>query len=182
MVAVFILLSGFVIYWQRSGRGEEVVATPTPESFLLNLNLDDLHEISIQGSDEKSIGFIRNEQGQWVFLDPEETIDITFDVATSISQLVQLRVLNTFNTAPQAEITGLADPMYVITIGLSDGTRQRLLIGSMTPTGTGYYVNVDGGPVNVIAQPELDQILSIYLDPHYAEPTPISEITPTISP
>jgi len=184
ILAIFILILGFVVYWRRSGRGEEVIATPTPESRLLNINSDDMREITIQGSDQKMVGFTRNEQGQWVFLDPEATIDESVDVVSSLSQLVQLRVLNTFNTAPKAEITALADPMYVVTISLADGTKRRLLVGAATPTGTGYYVQADDGPVNVVSKSELDPIIYLYLEPPYAEQTstPSSGITPSVSP
>jgi len=169
LLAVFILLLGFVFYWQRSSIGEEVEATPTSESLLLNINLDDLREVVIEGREANSVAFARNEQGQWVFLDPEVTIDESIDVAFNIEQLASLRILNSFTTSPQAEITGLDNPAYVITIILSDGTKHRILVGELTPTGTGYYATLGNGPVSVVPQYELDQVINLYIDPPIAE-------------
>ena len=187
LLAVFVLLLVVVIYWQRSGIGEDVEAAPTSESLLLNINQDDLREVAIKDREANSVAFIRNEQGQWVFVDPEVTIDESVDVAFNLRQLASLRILNSFTTAPQAEITGLDNPAYVISIVLSDGTQQKILVGELTPTGTGYYARLGDGPVSVLPQYELDQVINLYIDPPIAEQTsqtpeaglgPIPTLTP----
>jgi hypothetical protein len=177
LLAVFILLLGFVFYWQRSGIGEEAEATPTLESLLLNINLDDLREVAIKGRDANSVSFTRNEKGQWVFVDPGVTIDESTDVALNLGQLASLRILNSFTTAPQAEITGLDNPAYVISIQLSNGVKHELLLGELTPTGTGYYARLGDGPVSVVPQYELDQVINLYIDPPIAEETSLTPET-----
>ena len=77
-----------------------------------------------------------------------------------------------------AIFVGLAIPAKIMEFGFVNGTSHKIEIGSMTPTGSGYYVRYDAGTVYVISKSGIDALLNLLTAPPYPAtetPSPTTE-------
>jgi hypothetical protein len=86
------------------------------------------------------------------------------------SQLTSLRVESRLEVAPDE--VGLVQPSYILTVELPDGREIGVRIGDLTPTGIGYYAQVDGSDETLILDKTgLDALLALVESPPYVEVT-----------
>ena len=109
--------------------------------------------------------------GAWSVSQPVEGPADTSQAEAAATQLSALRVLGEVQVAP--EDAGLTKPAYTLTAVFTGGTQHTLEIGDMTPSMTGYYARLDGGPVLIIGTPGIQSLIGMVTTPPYSEtPTP----------
>lgn len=185
MVGVFFLLLLVFFALQRTGGGApaEQVDFPTPEIVppLFDFDASTVTRIRIANLDGQAVEFAR-EGEVWLLKQPaapaEET-DIT-RIEGLIAAFAGLRPVAGFTIDAPLSAIGLQFPPYSLTLTLPGGETHVLAIGDAAVTGTGYYVSLDGGPVQLATKSVLDQFIGL-LDSPPLLPTPIPEPTEPIT-
>ena len=177
---VFALLLGLAWYLNRP-KPVEPVPTPTSESESpVALFADESGEVTafqISG-DSKTISLAQEGNRGWVFTDDADK-DLPVDQSQAESAATQFKALALLEQkviiAPQ--YVGLNPPLYTITLQFAHETEHTLLVGEQTPSGSGYYVQLDGGDVAIADYYGMQAILNLLVASPYA-PTPTPSPAP----
>lgn len=178
-VLVLAIAIGFAFFFNKQKASQAAQATSTPGSSLLfGSENGTVSGIKIESSTGASVEVIRDVKGTWVLKAPTETAADQAQAEAAATQVAALRVLGDVQLG--LDIVGLDKPSYTITITFTGGKTSKLLIGSVTPIQTGYYVQLDGGKTQIVDNQGIDALLGMLTNPPYAAtPTPLESATPT---
>lgn len=185
LLIVFILLAVFAYLFQRyQTQKAEGAATATPTSApvkVYTLGGTQVDEIKISEAAGKEIDLYRDSAtSKWAIADvPVDQADSAQIEAVS-TQLLDLQVQETLTQTVPLEAIGLVTPAYTITFTTTDGAQIVTNIGSLTPTGNGYYIRLDSNPVIIVDKVALDDILHLLSNPPLL-PTPTPKVTPSVT-
>jgi hypothetical protein len=194
LLAVFIVLLGAVVILQRSGQLEAQPdateqATTTPQVMLFPdvQTVESIRSLKIESLQGEGIGFERDASGAWALTEPiSDTVQAPVDSTQldgTLGALPGLSVVSALETTLDLNVIGLEAPAYTLSLELADSNRHVLLVGSATPTGTGYYVRLDGAPPVVVNKFSVDSILELVKTPPLLPtPTPVPGTTPEAGP
>ncbi len=170
LLIVFGALVLFALLFTRHQTQKNVnpaSATPiaTAEK-LFNLTNSQVVEIMISSSSGESIDFIRDPGStNWVIKDYPAAQADSFQIESVSSQLLSMQVMESLPQSPPLESIGLANPAYTITLKTSDGNQIITDVGSLSAIGTGYYLRVDAGPVVIVDNVSMDDVLKLLKEP-----------------
>ena len=168
VLGVFLLLLAGAYLWQRNQPEGETggEATPTPPASVYN-NLDATKIKSFQVDDSQGGSMVveRDLTGMWSLVKPQAEATDAGRVEAAISQLTAMMVLSQLDPQPAQDVVGLNAPAYVITLKMSDGTTPVLKVGKVTPTSSGYYVQLDKGPILVVSKIGVDDVVGLVANP-----------------
>ena len=155
----------------------ETTATPTPPlEFLFPSDAGTVTSIFIESRAGNTLG-IERQNDVWVATKPFQAEVVQSSVDEAAGQLLYMQALDVLDL-PNSDV-GLDAPGYTLTIGFSDGTFIIAQVGDETPSGNGYYVRKEGGPVLVIGKYSLQSLINLLeLPPYVASPTPTITSTP----
>jgi hypothetical protein len=121
-------------------------------------------------------------QGTWLIENPSGCQYDSDQLASNLSLIQTFKVLVSMETPPELTDVGLATPTYQLILTFNDGSTQELSIGSIVPTGSGYYVQVNKDPVVVVSKTSIDNLFGI-VSTVCATPTPEPSATaePTLT-
>lgn len=125
----------------------------------------------------------KNQQGTWLVMDiPSEEADQS-KVSAVVNSLAKMQIYSDFGEDKNPEEFNLEKPLYKLTVKTAEAKTFVLEIGAATPTGTGYYVRMEGTKKIVGVR---SSFLSAVIDfltnkPLPATATPTSTITPTVT-
>ncbi len=169
LLVVFVALAG--LYWYLSRPQGEQSAEPTPTlnmEYLFSGAEGQVTGITVASREGDEVQVVRNLVGEWAMTRPASAAADQGMVGAAAAQVFALRVINHLTNLDPATV-GLHDPAYTITITF--GSRVRTFtIGDMTPTGSGYYVQMDDEIV-VVDRPGVEALIQLIANPPYA-PTP----------
>ena len=174
VLVIFVILLGVAFYLQRSG-GAEGGATPTAEAkFLFDVDENaDVAGLRIEADSGQSVALERSEDGEWRLTEPQQPADVG-QVEVAVTQLLAIQTVTTIDPPPAPDATGMDAPAYIIKMTSSDGQESVARVGKKTPTGSGYYVQMDAdGPVHVVQEFALEEVTGLVDNP------PVS-ITPAV--
>lgn len=159
-------------------------STATP---LLQLTTTDIRRVEVQASDD-SVVLERDEGQPWWIRQPIDYAADESKVNSILSRLSSLNAQRTLTGTLDLADFGLATPAVTVTLGLFDGSSQRLFLGSHNPQGSSYYVQKAGEPdVHLVYASVIDDLKRLAMEPP-KKPTPTSTATatsteaPTIAP
>jgi serine/threonine protein kinase len=100
--------------------------------------------------------------GHWSVTQPLG-VSLNQDSAVAVAKdVASLQILEIFSpVGNSAEDFGLDKPLYVLTIGFSNGDEHKLDVGDVTVTNSGYYVRVDNRVMYVVGFSQIDNLLSL---------------------
>ena len=170
LLIVFGALVLFALLFQRYQTQKNVnAATATPIATaenLFNLTNSQVVEISISNSAGESIDFIRDPAStDWVIQDYPAAQADTSKIKSIISQLLSMQVMESLAQSPPLDSIGLANPAYTITLKTADGNQLIANVGSLSAIGTGYYLRVDSGPIVIVDNVSMDDVLKLLKEP-----------------
>ena len=175
VLVIFLALVGLTLYLsQNKPPIDDANLTPTAVvEYLFDETAGLPTSIAIESKNGEQVAIERNEAGVWVLKQPVEAEADQGSAEAAASQLTALRILSRPEVAPAD--AGLVDPSYTMTVKLSGGTEQVVRIGDLTPTGSGYYTNIDGSDeILILGQTGLDALLTLVTSPPFVStPTPI---------
>jgi hypothetical protein len=186
LLLVFALLVIFAWVFTRYKRNTPAETTtptaqPTSEGVYTLTNLQ-VSELMITDRAGESIDLYRDSStsNNWAIRDmPVDQAD-KVGIETAISQLLSIQVIDSLTDAPPLDTIGLATPAYTMTIVTVDGSQIVTYVGNKNAIGTGYYIRVDSGPVVIVNNLTLDDLLG-YIQKPPLLPTPTPEVTATES-
>lgn len=116
-------------------------------------------------------------QNNWFIEQPSGCLYSSDSLASSIAPIQTFKVLVSMEAPPALADVGLTRPTYQMDLTFDDGSTQSMKVGSIVPTGTGYYVQVNNDPVVVVSQYNIDSLFNL-VSTACATPTPEPSITP----
>ena len=187
LLVILVILIGGVFYFNNQKKTSAGSATPTPsQKFLFSSQDGHPTDIKIDDTSGNSVEVARNATGSWALKIPAAAANQD-QAEAAATQLTSLNVLE--NVQLGLDVVGLDKPTYTMTITFDSAKTHKVLIGSVNPIQTGYYVQVDGGPVQVADKSGIDSLVGMLTAPPYLAtltptitPTPIPSDTPTVVP
>jgi hypothetical protein len=175
LLAIFAVLLGLAFYLRENPVVGSAGATPTPTSPVILLTgwpTNDIVWIEYQGEPDGMLELSRGENGGWL-LGPGEAQAAQAGVVEQIStQIANIRVVTFLDPGYHLAALGLTEPARTIRIGDAQGRTTELRIGRLTPTGSGYYVQVDGQAPAVISKYGADAIFDLLAKNELDPPAP----------
>jgi hypothetical protein len=157
--------------------------TPTQQPALLDSSLKtQISSIKIQAGTES---FSLEKAGDtWVFSNDRSLTIMQSAANEMVDVLFSLDTKSVVDPTTPMETLGLVEPSIVFTIIMQDGTDQKVTIGGVTPTSSGYFAQINQDSPIVISTYAVES-LNRFINPVglMAEtPTPEAiqmEVTPT---
>lgn len=183
LLAILVVLLGVTWYLVRPKKVDtNLVATPTPGKLLTGLTTDKITSLSFTNKNGLAVSITQQNQ-TWSVKEPVENSLTQGNIQEILTQLLDLSILIDLGTPPPAADLGLTTPSLTVTISADKG--YVLKVGDATPTGGGYYVQVNQDKPYIVSQVGLDRIAELF-NSTQSTPTPIIPIptqeTPTPTP
>jgi hypothetical protein len=177
-ILVVVLIGAWLI--QASPFGKKVEPTPTTSlGSLFKLEANPIIACKITDNTGKTVAIARDANGNWILTDPAGLEADTDRIQTAINRAQSMSIIMQFDPAPDLTVIGLNPPVYQIQATFADGTQQTAMIGNLTTTGSGYYGQLEGGPVLLINQYGTDGLLDLIKNIPI-KPTPTVDLTQTV--
>jgi hypothetical protein len=184
LAAVLLILGGLAFFLSGRNASSPGEATPIPNVYIW----EDPNPVKglevISGSNK--IALAKDVLlGSWRITEPvDEPADI-FSVGGVADSFQNLLAQHTLSDTTDLEQFGLAGQPMVVTATFSDtaGTKRTVIIGKMTPDGSGYYVKVpDSNKLYTIGNFTIEPINTWLIVPPVQPPSPTPvPITPVTS-
>jgi len=187
MLFVFVLfIAGYFIF---RGRISTALAVPTPtaitSSYLITQSDGTLESLSINDKNNHTTMMQRNTSGTWIITQPTSGNADQSLAGAAETQVGALKILTTLETQPSLKDIGLDFPEYTMKLTFSSGKQHLIDVGITSPTGSGYYVRMDGGSIYVISKDGIDALVNLITSPPFPAtetPIPTLEATATSTP
>jgi hypothetical protein len=152
-------------------------STPTPtateSSYLITKEDDTLTKVVITDAQGNTFQMGRDADGNWAITKPKSAAADQSQAEAAETQLFALKVVTTLETSPSPDVIGLNPPAYTISLEFSSNRQQVLEVGGLTPTSSGYYIQLEG-KVYVVSQYSIDAVVKLLQNPpDLATPTPV---------
>ena len=184
LLALFVILLGFLMYYQRSAPTREAKkVTPTAATtYVFPTEETVISGVKVSDQQGRVVALGRDSSGQWALLEPKSSGTDAGAVEQYMSELTTLRVETTLEKPPPPDAVGLITPTYTITVSQNSAAPVIADVGDQTPTGSGYYLQVKGqSSVVIVNKNGLDSFLGI-LDKPPVPPTPTAAATEPATP
>ena len=182
MLFVFVLfIAGYFIF---RGRISTALAVPTPtaitSSYLITQSDGTLESLSINDKNNHTTMMQRNTSGTWIITQPTSGNADQSLAGAAETQVGALKILTTLEIQPSLKDIGLDFPAYTMKLTFSSGKQHLIDVGITSPTGSGYYVRMDGGSIYVISKDGIDALVNLITSPPFpATETPIPTLEAT---
>ena len=175
LLVVLVSLIGAAFYFNNQKKTSTGGTTPTPaNTFLFPSQDGHPTDIKIEDTAGHSVEIARNSTGSWVLKAPTADAANQSQAESAATQLTSLNMLG--NVQIGLDVVGLTQPTYTMTVTFDSAKTHKVLIGSVNPIQTGYYVQVDGGPVEVADKSGIDSLVGMLTAPPY-----LATLTPTVT-
>ncbi len=161
VILLVLVTAAFLIFRDREARQTPAAETTTAPQFVFSPASDGLvMGMTVEGVDGRTVVFDRGESGSWSISQPAGLEADPTLAESAASQAAALRILNKLDPATDPVATGLDSPSAVIRVRFSSGNERNLQVGSLTPTGSGYYTK-SADNLYVVSKSSLDSLLSL---------------------
>jgi hypothetical protein len=151
--------------------------TPVSSSYLIYETDSTLTSIRIQYSTDHVLALQRNTEATWEIIFPVSSDADQTKISAAETQLNSLKIVTNIGTVSSLNDFGLTVPESLIKLDYSNGKSHSIKIGNLSPTNSGYYVQLDNREVSIVNQYSLEAILELASNPPFpSTPTP----SPTI--
>lgn len=181
LLVIFVLLVGLTIYLQKKGpasSSQSPTATQAPS--LMNTTTTAITGIKMVDKDGQVAATI-GQNAQWAVQQPLNGQITAGNIQEILSQITTINVLASLETPPPAEATGLNQPTATLTFSLTTGQDLTLKIGKATPTGSGYYVQLNQGNPQIVDKYGLDRVIELLKTARATPTAPPPTVTPTLT-
>ncbi len=175
LLVILVLLIVGAFYFNNQKKNSAAAATPNASQLYLFTSQDGKPtDIKIEDTTGRSVEVARNSTGTWVLKAPTADAANQGQAEAAATQLTALSLFGNVQIGP--DVVGLDKPTYIMTVTFDNAKTHKVLIGSVNPIQTGYYVQVDGGRVEVADKSGIDSLVNMLTAPPY-----LSTLTPTIT-
>jgi hypothetical protein len=177
ILGVLVLMAYFLKQTRWWNTDTEVLPTATNSPMLINLSDKSITAFDMSDEQGRNLKAYLDKQNTWIIEQPIGCQYPSDSLSSSLSLLQTFKVLVSLETSPALADVGLTKPAYRLVITLNDGSTQTLKVGSLVPTGTGYYVQMNNDSVVVISKNNIDTLFGL-VSTACATPTPEPSATP----
>lgn len=179
LLAIFAVLLAGVFYLQKNplpvNKADITPSATAQRSLLAGFQTQDIVFVSYK--DSTGTLQLSNNGGNWTILPENKPVDV--GKAEEIrAQIADMHVMSVLPTSFSVETGGLSSPAQILTFKTSQGKQAVLKIGHATPTGDGYYVQVDNNTPEVMDKGSIDTLVGQMTLSNLA-PTPTQVATGT---
>jgi|SRR5271157_955652 len=175
LLVILVLLIVGAFYFNNQKKNSVSAATPNASQLYLFTSQDGKPtDIKIEDTTGRSVEIARNSTGAWVLKAPTADAANQGQAEAAATQLTALSLFGNVQIGP--DVVGLDKPTYIMTVTFDNAKTHKVLIGSVNPIQTGYYVQMDGGRVAVADKSGIDSLVNMLTAPPY-----LSTLTPTIT-
>ena len=186
-VALLIILLGVTWYFEWSPTGlARAKGTPTATFIpqIIKENQSDIFQVEFTSPDGNTT-LHKDPDNTWSFSDnPNQNID-QGKVQELLSDIYFLTPLTTMDSSVSLDSFGLLNPTQILAIKVSNGSPYIIKLGSLTATGSGYYIQVNSNPVVIVSKTSLESIFDLVktdvLFEKTATPLPPGLATPNLT-
>lgn len=179
LLAVFVVLAGYVYFFEMNRPEDEGSDTETPKVF--TYKAEDVVGLEVSNAQGETASVQKGEGEVWKVTAPVQDVADSTRVSSLVGQMAALSASRVLTGTTSLADYGLASPALTTTLVISDGSRVSLLTGSLTPNQAGYYALRSGSPdVYIIfsyAVQDLERMISE--PPVQPTPTPQTTVEPT---
>jgi hypothetical protein len=182
LLAFLVILLGVTWYLARPKKVDTtLVAIPTPGKLLPGLASENMTGLDFKYNNGLAVSLTQQNQ-TWSVNEPVVNNLTQGNIQEILTQLLDLSILIDLGTPPPVADLGLTTPSFTVTISSDKG--YVLKVGDTTPTGGGYYVQVNQDKPYIVSKTGLDRIAELFISAQNTPtPTPITPIptqeTPT---
>ncbi|HVN54078.1 MAG TPA: DUF4340 domain-containing protein, partial [Anaerolineaceae bacterium] len=138
------------------------LSTPIPtEPALFKVDSGKISQLAIQNADGDSLKAQLGNDGNWTVTEPKGSPVTASQIESAILEIKGWTVMSELDPAPPLSSMGLDSPANVIKLTGQNGQVQSIVIGNSTPSGIGYYVELNGGAPLIISKSNVDQVLQV---------------------
>ncbi len=178
MLAVLAVLLAILLLLPKF-KGIEAEATPSPTPSLeapFSFSVSEVAELHVIGSDGTSVKVKRDESSNWKLIEPDEEVSESNNIEGVVSGVINMNLLSKIDPPPPADVSGISTPSFTVTIINKSGDEEKFLIGNLTPTSSGYYIQTADGQVYVADKYDIESVIDLVMNPPIKEtPTPSLE-------
>jgi hypothetical protein len=154
LLMIFIILVGFAFALQL-GWFEKDIVEPTPAlqpSLLDGFPMENLAALLVSGKEVAALEISKQPDGTWAITQPEGIHGDSGKIEQLLSSLYGLSPTSSVSANTPLEPLGISPDSLKITMINSSGEQLILKPGGLTPTGSGYFIQVDNNPAVVISK------------------------------
>jgi hypothetical protein len=179
-LAVFAVVLSGVWYLEGSPTHplEPQTATPTLQPLLLpGIQDKDISSIEINQKSSNRPVYLQRQNQNWQFTNASDQPVKQGNALELIAQITTIEVIESLNTS-NLDSLGLSPAVETITLGISSGSHIVIRVGSPTPTGSGYYVQVDADPPVIVSKGSIASIFDLSGLEAFMATIPTTTVTP----
>ena len=187
LLIIFALLGGYVYFFElnQETTQEESNATDTTLQ-VLDITADDVLTLEVHMTKGQA-RLVRDEMGgSWRIEEPVQDAGDDPRINRIVSSLASLRATRTITQTESLNLAdfGLAQPTWTITLTLTGGNSEKLVVGDKNPQQSSYYVQHEGdSAIYLVPAYKMDNTEELITNPPIKPtPTPTPTITPTTKP
>jgi hypothetical protein len=162
LLGILVVLVGvafFIPYYQ----GKQPKPTPTASAAVAQPVVagGQVAQFTLQAKDGNKVVVKSVANNGWTVVDPA---NLTYDptaVQTAAQFFKTAMVQTALPTQPPADAMGISSPTVSVILLMADGSQKTMKVGSPTPTGDGYYVQVDAAPAFTVSATDLSSLLAL---------------------
>jgi len=176
LLVILVALIGVAVFFNNQKKTTSTSpATPESQLYLFTSQDGRPTDIKIEDTGGHSVEIARDATGAWVVKAPTAAAASQGQAQAAATQITALSLFG--NVQLGLDVVGLDKPVYSMTVTFDNTKTHKVLIGSITPIQTGYYVQVDGGQIKVADKSGIDSLVGMLTAPPY-----LATLTPTITP
>lgn len=183
LLVVFVILLGAAFYLQKNPLPKAESATPSPTAqaqMIPGLAGDQIVKIELKDGQGNATQIEQDPLGNWA-LGPDGKQKIDTGVAEQArAGLTSAMVQASLPAGMDLKAISLNAPTHTITVTTKDGKQTVILVGSETPTASGYYIQVDNQAPVVVDKGAIDSLVNLLNKDSLITPTPLLETTGTL--
>ena len=184
-LVLLALMSGAYYYLNNRAKTADssVTAEPSAEVSYVFTSTDGVPtSIHIESKAGDAVEVARGADKAWALILPTKAAADQGSVEAAASQVTTLRVLAHLPDVAPKDV-GLDAPDHKIVVKFTNGVERNIEIGVITPTGSGYYIRVDGGEIVIVNKDTIDSLLALLSNPPYLPTeTPLPPTPGAVSP
>jgi hypothetical protein len=163
LLIVFLILAGLAFALRQGLFKKSIIElTPTPQLSLLDgFPVENLASLQASEKGIITLEISRQADGTWAITQPVGILGDSGKIEQLLSSLYGLSHTSTVSANTPLEPLGISPDSLKITLTNISGEQLILKPGGLTPTGSGYFIQVNSNPAVVISKYGYEGFVSI---------------------
>jgi len=186
ILLLLVIVAGVYYYVNNRAASTDTAPSLTQEptkevSYLFNAQDGIPNDIQVQSQAGETVELTRDDKNAWAVKLPIAMAADQGSAEAAASQLTTIQITDKLAAgAVNLNDVGLDKPQYILMVKYANGVERKANIGVVTPSGSGYYAQLDGdSQVVIVSKDSIDALTSLLTNPPYAQTLTPSPTAPT---